>query len=170
MNKLTKFLSVTAALFSLTLMVQPNANAQGYIGGLIGMGSAPGSGVSLDSGLVYGGTLGYHLMPEMGVAFTFQHSALETSVGSIDVGVNQYMGELNFFSVVFLQGGIHAGAVNTSVAGASSTDFGFGGHLGFDINLAQQLSVGIEAYYTYVTAENDKHSLLNFIVPIKVAF
>ena len=170
MKQLTKILAVTVALFSATLATTPNAKAEGYIGGLIGMGSAPGTGVGVDAGLVYGGTIGYRLVPELGFAFNFQHSALETSTGSIDYKVNQYMGELNFFTVFFLQGGVHAGAVNTSVLGVSSTDFGGGAHLGIDVKLAEQVSVGVQAYYTYVTMENDKHSLLNFIVPIKVWF
>lgn len=170
-SKLTvKIMALVAVVFSLQTSMATDAKAEGYLGGLVGYGSGLGTGPNLDGGLVLGGTLGYRLMPELGVAFTYQHAALETKVGGIDAAASQYMAEANFFTVFFLSGGLHAGVVNTKLGPVSSDDFGAGAHLGIDVKLAENVSVGVQAYYTYVTQENDKHSLLNFTVPVKVWF
>jgi len=146
----------------------PVAHAEGYLGGIVGTGSASGTAANLDSGLVLGATLGYRLVPDLGVAVTYQHSALKA--GGIDVGVSQIMAEGNFFTLLFLQGGLHAGSVTTKVGEASSTDFGVGAHLGIDVHVTDSWTVGGQVYYTYVTQENDKHSLFNFVIPVKYWF
>jgi hypothetical protein len=151
------------ALFCALLTGQ--AKADMYIGGLVGYGTNAGAGYSSDGGLALGATAGFQLVPNLGLGATYLHDALKS--GSIDIGVSQYLVEANFFSLLFFPSGVHIGSVHTSIGNASASDMGFGLHTGFDMNIAAGISVGVAAYWTYVTAENDKHSLLNVVVPIK---
>ena len=144
--------------------------AESYLGADIGVGSASGTSASQDSGLVLGATAGYQITPEFGVGATYLHSALGLSGTNIGVNVNQFLLEANVFSLLLLHGGLHIGDVHTSINGFSSDDMGFGAHIGFDLRLTDRLSAGFGAYWTYVTQNNDKHSLFNFIIPLKVWF
>ena len=147
-----------------------NARADSYIGAEIGTGAASGTAADLNSGLVLGGTLGYQLIPEFGVALTYQHSALSLASTGTSVSVSQILAEANIFSLLLLHGGLHVGDVTTSALGASSSDFGFGAHLGFDLRLTDRVSAGLGGYWTYVTESNDKHSLFNLVLPLKFWF
>ena len=142
-----------------------HALADAYVGGLVGYGNASGSALSTTGGVALGATVGFQLIPNLGVAATFIHDSLKS--GSVSVGVNQYLLEGNFFSALFFPSGVHFGTVNTSLLGVSTSDMGFGLHTGLDIPLMPGITVGVAGYWTYVTTTNDKHSLLNILVPVK---
>ena len=144
--------------------------AESYLGADIGVGSASGTSASEDSGLVLGATAGYQITPEFGVGATYLHSALGLSGTETGVSVSQFLLEANVFSLLLLQGGLHVGAVHSSISGFSTDDMGYGAHIGFDLRLTDRLSAGLGAYWTYVTQNNDKHSLFNFMIPLKVWF
>ena len=162
---------VCTGLALATITAAPSAKAEGYIGGLIGYG-IPLAHDFFDPGMVYGGTIGYRLMPEMSLAFTFLQNKFELPVD--DYKVSQYLLEANFFSLVGLQAGLHAGLVKgESVLGFSPDgDIGAGVHLGMDVKLADQFSIGGAAYYTYVAADGigGAYSILNLMVPLKIWF
>jgi hypothetical protein len=162
--------ALLGALLLLGSLHTPAAHAEAYFGIEGGVGSASGTFAEMNSGLVLGATAGYQLMPEFGVGLTYQHSALGISGLGTDVSVSQILAEANVFSLLLLHGGLHVGDVVTSIAGTSSSDLGLGVHLGFDIRVTEKLSAGFGAYWTYVTASNDKHSLFNFVVPLKIWF
>ena len=157
-----KFLAV---LLTLTASA---AQADTYLGGLVGYGITSGSAASLDGGLALGATAGFQLVPTLGLGVTYIHDAFKS--GSIDVGVNQFLAEANFFSLLFFPSGVHIGSVSTSVGGSSSSDLGFGAHTGFDLMIIRNMSIGASVYWTYVLTTNDKHSLFNLLVPIKFHF
>ena len=164
---LTRWLAVLGLMVSLS---GATAQAEAYLGVLGGLSVPAGTAYHLDSGFVWGGTLGYRLLPELGVAVTYLHEHQNISPINVDYTAQQILAEANFFTVFFLQSGIHAGTVITKVGSASSTDFGAGAHTGLDSKLMDNLSVGAAAYWTWVTQSNDKHSLFNFMIPIKLWF
>lgn len=154
----------------MALFLSQTASAESYFGADIGLGSASGTAASEDSGLVLGATAGYQLTPEFGLGLTYQHSSLGLSGSNLGVGVTQYLVEANIFSLLLLHGGLHVGDVHTSISNSSSNDLGFGAHLGFDIRITDYFSAGLGLYWTYVTQANDKHSLFNIVIPLKVWF
>ena len=158
--------SAVTALLTLT----PAAKAESYLGVELGLGVPTGTGMNQDSGIVLGATAGYRLTPDLGVALTFQHDGLKLTNGGQSISENQLLAEVNFFNLFFLASGLHLGTVYTSVAGVSSTDLGFGMHSALDIKVTNDISVGGAVYWTYVTSTNDKHSLFNFVVPVKYWF
>jgi len=160
--------AVFFVLFALITGLSSQAKADMYVGGLVGYGTVSGDVLSYTGGLAVGATAGIQLVPNLGVAATYLHNSL--SVGSTDVGVSELLAEANFFTIIFFPTGVHIGEVTTSVGGSSTTDFGFGLHTGFDINLVANVTVGAAAYWTYVTTSNDKHSLFDLVVPIKFHF
>jgi|GEM_PF-1755282 len=160
-----------ASLFTLaaTFSYSPPARAEGYAGVMAGLGIPMGTNVNLDSGMVLGATLGARLLPLMSIAATYLHDGLKMTNTNLDYKVDQYLAELNFFSLFFMNAGIHAGSVNTKFLGVSSSDLGYGLHLGFDFKLTDQVSIGGAGYLTYVTA-NNKYATLNLMVPLKIWF
>jgi hypothetical protein len=161
------------ALSSLSMFHVASARAEAYVGALVGYGMPWGTETDVDPGLAYGATVGFKLLPEMSVGFTYLRDSWETSLGGLDYEVNHYLGELNFFSFFGLSGGLHAGPVSTKIGigsiNASDTDLGVGAHLGMDVKLTENVSIGGAGYWTYVTA-TDKYSTLNLLVPLKVWF
>ncbi|MBC7384540.1 MAG: hypothetical protein H7301_00070 [Cryobacterium sp.] len=151
------------------MIISSSAKAEGYIGGLVGFGIPFGTSINYDNGSVFGGTIGYHLVPGLGIAATYQHTNLGVPLTDSNIGVDQYLGELNFFSLFGLNGGVHAGSVKEGNSLVSTTNLGFGPHLSMDFKLTNEISIGAAAYWTYVTA-NDKHSILDIVVPIKLWF
>ena len=136
------------------------------MGGLFGFGNNSGSPTTDKGGLAIGATAGIQLIPTLGVGFTYLHNSLSSGGASVTVG--EYLAELNFFSILFFPSGAHVGNINTkNAAGVSYSDLGAGLHTGLEFNLTTDISVGIAAYWTYVTTTNDKHSLYNVLVPIK---
>jgi hypothetical protein len=164
-------LNRTLLVLSITLFTAfgfQKAHADSYAGPLFGYGVESGTAANIDGGFSLGATAGLALTPELGVAVTYFHDFLKA--GAFDVGVNQYFAELNFFSILFFPSGIHLGDVSTSVNGVSSSDFGAGLHTGFDVHIMDNMTAGLAAYWTFVTADNDKHSIFNIIVPVKFHF
>jgi hypothetical protein len=166
-----KSLAVLVVLLTLSgLATEPKALADGYLGGLIGVGSSSGDAYNTNSGLALGATLGFHLVPGFGVAGTYLHTSLNGVNGAPNVGESQLLAEANIFTLFFLQGGVHLGEVTESVGSFSTTDMGFGAHLGIDIKIVENISVGAVGYWTYDTESNNKHSLFNLMVPLKYWF
>jgi hypothetical protein len=166
------FTRVVCATATLAVLNVTSAQAEGYIGALVGYGMPLGTEANVDPGLAYGATLGYKLLPELSVGFTFLRDDWEATSG-LDYEVTHYLGELNFFTFFGLSGGLHAGPVSTKTtflgSSASDTDLGVGAHLGLDVKLTENISIGGAGYLTYVTA-TDKYSTLNLMVPLKVWF
>jgi hypothetical protein len=151
-----------------TLMMNTAARADAYLGVLGGYGVTSGDPAYSSGGLAYGATAGFQLVPNLGVAGTYIHNSLKA--GPATVGVSEALLEGNFFSLLFFPSGVHFGNINTSYNGASSSDFGFGAHTGFDLMIMSGISVGGSLYWTYVTETNNKHSLFNVLVPVKFHF
>lgn len=165
-----RFGVVALTLFACgSLALTSNARAEAYAGAMIGLGIPSGTDIDLNSGTVYGATLGASVLPFFSIAATYLHDELETDLGGFDFSVDQFLAEANFFSLLFMNAGVHAGGVKTEFLGTSTTDLGLGLHLGFDFRLAEQVSVGAAGYWTYVSAD-DKYSTLNLMVPLKVWF
>jgi hypothetical protein len=144
--------------------------AAGYFGIEGGVGEASGTAENLNSGWVFGATGGYELTPSFGLALTYQHENHSIAAQNTSVNSSQIMLEANGFSFLLLHGGLQVGDVFTTYNGYTSADLGFGAHAGFDVKLTARLTAGFSAYWTYVTETNDKHSLFNFVVPLKVWF
>lgn len=140
-----------------------------YVGGLIGFGMPMGTGPEVDSGLAYGGTLGWKLLPTLGIAFTYLHDDLSTTLGDLDYSVDKYLFEANFFSLAGLGAGIHAGPVTTDVAGLSQTDLGLGANVGIDIMFTSGFSFGVMGYWTYILAD-DKYATLDILGTVRFWF
>ena len=170
-----RFTSIRPHLFAFglalcgTMGLSHSARAEAYAGAMIGLGIPMGTAVDVDNGMVYGATLGAHVLPALSVAATYLRDDFETTFGKVDFGVNQYLAEVNFFSLFFMNAGVHAGLVQTKFVGSSSDDLGFGFHLGFDFRLAEQFSIGGAGYMTWVTAD-DKYATLNLMIPLKFYF
>ncbi len=159
-----------ALLLISSLGLSSMAQAESYFGLQLGLGVPAGTGASQDSGFVVGATGGYRLSPELGVALTYQRAGLKITNGGQSLTESLFLAEANFFTLFFLASGVHAGLANRSIGGASSNDFGIGVHTGLDIKVTNEISVGGALYWTYVTSTNDKHSLFNFVVPVKYWF
>ena len=144
------------------------ARADAYLGVLGGYGLSSGDPAVTSGGVALGATAGFQLVPNLGVAGTYIHNAMKGSGG--DVTVSEYLVEGNFFSLLFFPSGVHLGTVNTDYNGVSSSDLGFGAHTGFDLMIMSGISVGASVYWTYVTRTDDKHSLINLLVPVKIHF
>ena len=172
---MTRFTTIRPCLIAFGLAfcgalgLPSSARAEAYAGAMIGLGIPMGTGVDVDNGMVYGATLGAHILPALSIAATYLHDDFETTIGKFDFGVNQYLAEVNFFSLFFMNAGAHAGLVQTKVIGSTSDDLGFGFHLGFDLRLAEQVSIGGAGYMTWVTAD-DKYATLNLMIPLKFYF
>ena len=162
--KLLKYGFLAAAAFC--TLVTTQARADTYIGALGGYGANSGSPAYSSGGLAYGATAGFQLVPNLGVAATYIHDSMKA--GTSTVGNHEFLLEGNFFSILFFPSGVHFGNVKTTFAdGSSYSDFGFGAHTGFDLMLVHGISIGVSAYWTYVTHTDDKHSLVNVLVPVK---
>jgi hypothetical protein len=150
-----------------------SAKAEGYVGALVGWGTPWGTETDVNSGLAYGATAGFKLLPELSIGVTYLRDNWETSAGGLDHTISHYLGEVNFFTFFGLNGGLHAGPVTTEQSygriSSSDTDLGVGAHLGLDVKLTENLSIGGAGYWTYVTA-TDQYSTLNLLVPLKVWF
>lgn len=162
--------SFLATLFLVIASFSSSANAEGFFGLELGLGVPTGTGMNQDSGLVLGATAGYRLSTDFGLALTYQHDRLRLTNGGTGISENQLLAEVNFFTLFFLASGVHFGTVTTNIGNISNTDIGFGIHSALDIKLTNEISVGGAVYWTYVTATNDKHSLFNFLVPVKFWF
>ena len=162
--------SILILLAVSALTVSSAAHAEGYFGLELGLGVPAGTAFSQDSGFVYGGTAGYRLTPDLGLAITYQHDGLKFTNSGVSISENLLLAEANFFTLFFLASGVHLGSVTTNIAGISSTDLGVGVHTGLDIKVNNEISVGAALYWTYVPATNDNHSLFNFVVPVKYWF
>jgi hypothetical protein len=164
------FLIMSLVLVGQTGFAPRAANAaEAYAGAMLGLGIPMGTAVDVDSGTVWGATLGLRLLPMLSVAGTYLHDGLETAVGGADFTTNQWLLEGNFFDLLFMNAGVHVGSVSTEIAAAKSTDLGYGFHVGFDFRLTEQVSLGAAGYWTYVTAD-DKYATLNLMVPLKIWF
>jgi hypothetical protein len=152
-----------------TFAATPANAAEAYAGAMLGLGIPMGTSADVDSGTVWGATLGLRLLPMLSVAGTYLHDGLETTATKTDFTTNQWLLEGNFMDFLFMNAGVHVGSVTTEVPLAKSTDLGYGFHLGFDFHLTEQVSVGAAGYWTYVTAD-DKYATLNLMVPVKIWF
>lgn len=170
-KSLKRLLLLAAVAFAGQTTCLPKAAnaAEAYAGAMIGLGIPMGTAVDVDSGTVWGATLGLRLLPMLSVAGTYLHDGLETTIGGADFTTNQWLLEANFFDLLFMNGGVHLGSVSTETLAAKSTDLGYGLHLGFDLHLTEQVSLGAAGYWTYVTAD-DKYATLNLMIPVKIWF
>jgi opacity protein-like surface antigen len=164
-------LNLSILLLAFALFTSSQAKAEVYIGALGGYGTSSGSSYTNSGGFAWGGTAGIQLVPTLGVAVTYINDSLKRS-DNVGVTESQILGELNFFSILFLPSGVHVGNVMTSTSGysGSTSDLGFGAHTGFEFNLVQNVTIGVAVYYTYVTTQNDHHSLIDILVPLKFHF
>ena len=157
-------------LLAFTLITAQQAKADTYVGGLIGYGFDAGNVANVTGGLAVGATAGLQLVPNLGVAVTYLRNFEKFTNTTLDYGVSQYLVEFNFFSVLFFPSGVHIGQIHSDYNGATSNDLGFGLHTGFDVHIMGNMTIGGAAYWTYVTEQNNKHSVFDIVVPVKFHF
>src|SRR5262245_48223143 len=59
-----------------------------YLSGLIGYGMPASTEAEVDSGLAYGGSIGWKIMPDLSIAFTYLRDDFSTTLGDLDYTVS----------------------------------------------------------------------------------
>ena len=147
----------------------PNAAASThyYFGIEPGIGQASGTQYPLNSGYVYGFTFGMEQKKAFGFALTYQHNGLAYADSGIKTSIHQIIAEANVFSLLVLHGGFHLADVIKLQPGVRTADLGFGLHIGLDVTINAHLTAGITGYWTLVMEQDDHHSLINLMLPLK---
>jgi hypothetical protein len=141
----------------------------GYVGVEGGLAIASGTYLPLNSGVAYGIDVGIDT-PVIGYGFMARHELLPIWNTQSKESITQMMLELNIFSYLLLNGGIQFGDIITSTNGDINNSLGLGVHVGFDMHVSKTVTVGLGAYWTYVTENSDKHSLFNIMIPVRYWF
>jgi hypothetical protein len=124
----------------------------------------------MNSGIAYGATFGLELDKAVGFAVSYQHNSFAYSGSATKSTVHQLLAELNVFSLLVLNGGFHFADVLKLEPGLRTADLGFGVHIGLDVSLTNHITAGVIGYCTFVLEQEDHHSILNLMVPVKYWF
>jgi hypothetical protein len=146
------------------------SNFHSYFGLGPGWGQESGTQYPMNSGFCFGATAGVEAYKAFGLALTYQHDAFAYSNSSVSSTIQQIMLELNAFSLLVLNGGLQVGDVIKFEPGTKEAALGMGAHLGLDISINSHLTAGVTGYLTFVMENNDHHSVINLIVPLKFWF
>jgi hypothetical protein len=145
-------------------------NLHMYIEAAPGIGQNSGTLYPMNSGFAYQFTAGFEFKKALGFALTYQHNSFTYSGSTVTSTIHQLMLEANVFSLLVLNGGFQLADVLKLETGYRSADFGFGIHIGLDVNLNPHLTAGIVGYATQVLENEDHHTILNLMVPLKYWF
>jgi hypothetical protein len=156
--------------FSFSTHSQDDALLHYYIGIFPGIGQESGTQYPMNSGFAYGGTFGMEFKKSFGAALTYEHNSFSYSDTNVTSTVSQIMLEANIFSLLVLNGGFHLAEVIKVQPGFRTADLGFGLHIGLDVSLTSHISAGFVGYWTLVGENEDHHSILNLMLPLKFWF
>jgi hypothetical protein len=146
------------------------AKLHSYFGIAPGIGQASGTQYPQNSGFVYGATFGVEVQKAFGLALTYQRDSFSDTGTGLKSSVHQILLETNVFSLLVLNGGFQVGDIVKTEAGYKSADFGFGLHVGLDVSISAHVTAGITGYCTFVMEQDDHHTIINLMLPLKYWF